>query len=136
MSTSSTNRSTSRRFFRRCFFSLTNADKSPVRALLSFIGYDCELFICATQDEYTRFRFCCCSKVHFFPIIATHPPVAIIVTDGYVCIKVLFFGIVKRERILNNIGCLNLRSAKVPEHIFYLAEVCPDNIDQIANQVI
>ena len=71
-----------------------------------------------------------------FKIIATHPPVAIIVTDGYVCIKVLFFGIVKRERILNNIGCLNLRSAKVPEHIFYLAEVCPDNIDQIANQVI
>ena len=75
-------------------------------------------------------------KSSFFPIIATHPPVAIIVTDGYVCIKVLFFGIVKRERILNNIGCLNLRSAKVPEHIFYLAEVCPDNIDQIANQVI
>ena len=71
-----------------------------------------------------------------FPIIATHPPETIIVTDGYVYIKVLFFGIVKRERILNNIGCLNIRSAKVPEHIFYLAEVCPDNIDQIANQVI
>lgn len=71
-----------------------------------------------------------------FSIIATHPPETIIVTGGYVYIKVLFFGIVKRERILNNIGCLNLRSAKVPEHIFYLAEVCPDNIDQIANQVI